>query len=290
MRDAGTVLWSISKPTLDPCITRRNLAAAQERAFYPFCLPTGVEMQDMEKHWHELQFNPTAPVDVPFESEMVRPATRSVQVLRQLSRKGQSYLDFDAHEQGVREKLVLGLPNDASEMAPLLAHAHGNLGSGPLPVPSIGEGSSCPVGTTTTPSLPTHFEGKKEPITPPVMARAVDQEQEWTAGPPMTSRVVGPTTVDVGEQASKPFGTVPGTKARSGDFVSKSTVSHLEEMLSKDQRRIVGHDAGGPMIAAHPKPAHHTFSDSGTAERHSKSSQLIKSLKRSLVRDADKID
>jgi hypothetical protein len=293
VRGAGSVLWSTSKPTLDPGIIRRNLAAAQKRAFYPFCLPTGVTMQDMEKHWNELQFNPAAPVDVPFKSELFRPAPRSVQTLRRLSQKGQSYLDFAAREQGGREKLVLGLPNDAREMAPLLAHAHADLGSGPLSVPSIGEGSSCPVGTTTTPSLPTepqHFEGTREPVTPPVMAGATDQDQERLAIPPMvTSRVVGPATVDVGEQTGQLFETVPppGTKARSGDFVSKSTVAHLEEMLSKDQKRIVGDDAAGPRIPVHPMPAHH-ISHLGTVECTSKSSQLIKNLNRSL-READEI-
>lgn len=284
----GTVLWSISKPTLDPGIIRGKLAAVRDSAFFPFCLPTGVNMQDMEKVWQELQFNPAAPVDVPFKTEMFRPAPRSVRVLRKLSRKGQSYLDSNAREQGVQEKFVLGLPNDAREMAPLLASAHGNIDTGPLSVPSTDEHSSSPVGTTTTSSLPTHFEGEKEPITSPVMARTTDQEQELTAAPPlMTSQVVGTATVDVGEQAGQPFGTVPGTKARSGDFVSKFTVSHLEEMLSKDQRRIVEHDAGGPLIAVHPKPA---FSGSGTAERNSKSSQLIRNLKRSLVQDTDEID
>jgi hypothetical protein len=292
VRDIGTVLWSISKPTLDPSIIRRNLAAARERAFFPLWLPTGMTMQDMEKHWNEFQFNPAAPVDVPFKPELFRPAPRSVQVLRRLSRKGQSDLDFAAREQGGREKLVLGLPNDAREMAPLLAHAHGNLGGGPLSAPSVGEGSTCPVGTTASSDLltePQHFEGAREPVASPVIAGATDQEQERAAVPlMMTSRVEGPTTVDVGEQIGQLSETVPppGTKAGSGDFVSKSAVAHLEEMLSEDQRRIAGDFSGGPV---HPRPAHHDISHSGAAEHISKSSQLIKNLNRSL-RDVDEID
>jgi hypothetical protein len=275
MSHEGTVLWSVSKPAFDRRIIRGNLAAAQKRAFHPLFLPKGVDMQDMEKVWNELQFNPAAPVDVPFKTELFRPAPRSVQVLRRLAHKGQSYLDCVAREQGGRDKLVLGLPNDAREMAPLLAYAHGDPSSGP----SFGEGGSRPVGSRT--SLPTEpFKGTRKPVT-----SATDQEQEWAR------RDAVPATVNVGEQVDQLFRTVPplGTNAgSSGDFVSESTVAHLEEMLSEDQRRIVIGTAGGQMTAVHPRPAHHIHSRSGAAERNSKSLQLIKELQRDL-RDADKI-
>jgi hypothetical protein len=267
------VLWSISKPALDSPIIRQNVAAAHKRALYPFFLPTGVEMQDMEKVWHDMQFNPAAPVDVPFKAELFCPAPKSVLVLRELSRQGQSYLDCTARAQEGRDKHVLGLPNDAREMAPLLADAHGDLGSGPLSAPSIGEGSSRPVGCTITPGPPAdsqYFEGTGEQVTSSVMAAATDQEQEWAedAVPPMIT-------------------SLPGTNARSGDFVSESTVVHLEEMLSDDQRRMVQDTAGGQMTAVRPSPARRIFSRSGAAERNSKSLGLIKDLKKSL-RDADK--
>lgn len=287
--DAGTVLWSVSKPAFDSRIIRGNLADARGRAFFPYNLPTGVNLRDMEKVWQELQFNPAAPVDVPFEAEMFRPAPRSAQVLRQLAQKGQIYLDRIAREQGGRDKFVLGLPNDAREMAPLIAHAHGDPSdSGPLSAPSIGEGSTT---ATSLPTEPQNFEGTKESVT----SSTTDQEQEWArrgdAVPPMMTapRTAGPATV--GEQADDQlFQTVPplpGTNAGSGDFVSESTVVHLEEMLSEDQRRIVGDSAaGGQMTAAvRPRPASHIHP---RTERNSKSLELIKDLERSL-RDADEI-
>jgi len=223
-----------------------------------------VDMQDMEKVWHELQFNPTAPVDVPFKADLFRPAPKSVQILRQLSRKGQSYVDCAAREQAGRDKFVLGLPNDACEMAPLLAHAHGNLGSGPLLAPNIGEGGSRPVGSTTAPDLPIesqYFEGTREPVTSSAVAAANAEEQEGakrdTVPPMMTSRMVDSTTANVSEQAGQLFPTVPppGTNAGSGEFVSESTVALLEEMLAEDQRRVVGDTADGQITAVRPRPS-----------------------------------
>ena len=224
-------------------------------------------MKDMEKVWHDMQFNPAAPVDVPFKAELFSPAPKSVLVLRRLSRRGQIYLGCPAREQEGREKRVLGLPNDARETAPLLAQAHADLGSGPLSAPSIGEGSSRPVGCTVTPSLPAdsqYFEATGESS---VMAAATDQEQEW-----------------VEDEDPLMMTSLPGTNAG----ISKSTVAHLEEMLSDDQRKIVGDIGGGQMTAVRPSRAQHISSRSGTAERNSKSLRLIKGLKRSL-RDADKV-
>ncbi|KAI9465433.1 mitochondrial protein Pet127-domain-containing protein [Lactarius psammicola] len=294
-----TVLWSISRPVSDPAIIRGNLAAAHKRAFYPFYLPAGVNMRDMEKVWHELQFNPAAPVDVPFKAELFRPAPTGVQVLRQLAHKGRSYLDCVAREQEGRDKLVLGLPNDPREMAPLLAQAHGDPGSGPLSAPSVGDGSSRPASASAAsfPTEPQNFEGTRELVTSSAMAEASDQEQERVrrdAVPPiMASRTPGPATVvDVGKQADQLFRTVPppGTDAESGDFVSESTVARLEEILSEDQRRIVGDrfSAEGQMTPVRPKPAQHIHPRSGAAERKSKSLQLIEDLNRGL-RDANKI-
>ncbi|KAH9179300.1 mitochondrial protein Pet127-domain-containing protein [Lactarius sanguifluus] len=291
----GTVLWSISKSAFDPWVIRENLAAARKRASHPLILPTGVDLQDMEKVWQELQFNPTAPVDVPFKPELFRPAPMSVQVLRQLAHKGQSYLDAAAREQGGRDKFVLGLPNDAREMAPLLAQAHGDPGGGPLSAPSVSGGSSSPVASTTgLPAESQNFEGTREPDT----SSAIDQEQEAArrdvVPPMMTSRTPSPATVDVGEQADQTFRTVshpPGTNGgRSGDFVSESTVAHLEEMLSEE---LVGDyqdqaSAGGQMTAVRPEPAHHIHSRSGAAERNSKAHQLIEDMKGDL-RNADQL-
>ncbi|KAH9065355.1 mitochondrial protein Pet127-domain-containing protein [Lactarius vividus] len=287
-----TVLWSVSKPTFDPWIIRGNLAAARKRASHPLILPTGVDMQGMEKVWQELQFNPAAPVDIPFNADSFRPAPRSVQVLRELARKGRSYLDTAAREQGGREKFVLGLPNDAREMAPLLAQAHRDPGGRPLSTP--GGGSSPVASTTSLLAESQHFDGTRDSDA----SSTIDQEQETARRdviqPMMTSRTPDPTTVvDVGEQAVQTFRTVsrpPRTNGGSGDFVSESTVAHLEEMLLEDQKRIVGDcldrtSAGGQITAVRPRPAHHIHSRSGVADRKSKLLRLVEDMKKSL-RDA----
>ena len=277
MCDAGTMLWSISKPAFDPLVNRGNLAAVHKRACFPLYLPAGVNMRDMEKVWHELQFNPAAPVDVPFKIEMFRPAPNGVEALRELARKGQSYLDRVAREQGGRDKFVLGLPNDAREMAPLLARAHGDSARGSLLAPSVGKGGSRPVGSTANlPTEPRSFEDTEEPIT-----SATDQEQEWVrrdaVSPMMASR-----------QANQLFRNVPLPETNAGSSGSESTVAHLEEILPEDQRKIVGDSAGGQITAVRPSPAHHIHSRSGPTGWDNKSLQLIKDMKRSL-RDTDKI-
>ncbi len=253
--DAGTVRWTVSKSALHPRIIRANLAAAQKRAFHPFFLPTGVEIQDMKKVWHGLQFNPAAPVHVPFNEEFFRPATRSVQILRQLAQKGQSYLDSAAPRQRGRDKFVLGLPNDAREVASLLVQAHAEPRSWPFPTRNVAEGASRLVDTTTTTScLPA--EPLREPDTPLVVAAATYQDQELarrgvvpqimaqqTASPSSLSVEVGEQSSQTTEQADQSFlAFTPSdtNTAGSHDCVSESTVAHLEEMLSEDQRRIMG--------------------------------------------------
>ncbi|KAI9443275.1 mitochondrial protein Pet127-domain-containing protein [Lactarius indigo] len=273
-----TVLWSISKPIFDPRIIRGNLAAARQRAFHPLFLPTGVNMQNMEKLWQEIQFNPAAPVDVPFNAELFCPPSRSVQALRRLAHKGKNYLDTTAREQEGRDKLVLGLPNDA------LGHFQRRV---------LAKGGSR-TGATSLPAEPQNLEGTRESDT----SSATDQEQETAkkdvVPPMMTSRTPGPATV--GEQADLSFRTVPppGTNGTSSGFVSESTVVHLEEILSEDQKRIVGDcrdrpSARGQMTAVRPRPPHHIHSRSDVAKRNSKSLRLIEDMKRR-PQDADKID
>jgi hypothetical protein len=136
----GAVLWSVSKSALDPLVIRDNLAAVRKRAFSPLFLPKGVKWEKMEEFWNGLQFNPTAPVDIPFNFELFRSPPKSVQVLRELAGRGRNYLERTISKQEGRPKLVLGLPNDAQDVAPLLALAHG-----PCLVPSVNSSDSATV-------------------------------------------------------------------------------------------------------------------------------------------------
>ena len=80
----------------------------------------------MEKFWHELQFNPVAPVEVPFMADMFCRPPENVKGLRRLSRKGRVYLNRSKRKQKGRPPSVRGIPNDAQKVAPLMALAHGS--------------------------------------------------------------------------------------------------------------------------------------------------------------------
>jgi hypothetical protein len=121
----GTLLWSVSKSTLDQRHICKNLMATRRHSFFPLFLPTGMSIQEMEKVWHELQFNPAAPTEVPFKAELFRPASSGIHSLRRLSQQGRDYLERTMCERKDKPKLVWGLPNDAQVIAPLVALAHG---------------------------------------------------------------------------------------------------------------------------------------------------------------------
>jgi hypothetical protein len=126
LRFVGTVLWSVSKSTPNPEVVRKNFAAVRNRTNYPLFLPKGVAVRQLEKFWHELQFNPVEPVDVPFNVELFRSPPRGVKQLRLLARRGRWRLEHATRKQKGRAKVVLGIPNDARKVAPLLALAHGS--------------------------------------------------------------------------------------------------------------------------------------------------------------------
>jgi hypothetical protein len=132
----GTVLWSISKSTLDTDIIRSNFASARARALHKLSRPEGVALQEMENFWHGLQFNPAAPVEVPFKTALFRTPPRSVKFLRRLAQQGRAYLKHSIREQRDKPKRVLGIPNDAEMVAPLVAQAHRRIAdASKLPVP-----------------------------------------------------------------------------------------------------------------------------------------------------------
>lgn len=239
---------------LDPHIIRKNLARARKRASYPRFFPKGVRIQDMEKFWHKLQFNPVAPTEVPFKAELFRPPPTSVRLLRRLSRRGRAYLEHTMCKQEGRPKLVLGLPNDAQEVAPLVASAHR---------PCLSQnGNWDAVDNNTTTTHPT--ESRPESVQRPGELSGVDvatvaSENQATAqkvmDPLMTelqterpinaepaskqqSQIIGQTTRAHAVSSAIIFG--PETNASSGDdHIPETTLLHLEEMLSEDQRRIV---------------------------------------------------
>ncbi|KAI0304363.1 mitochondrial protein Pet127-domain-containing protein [Multifurca ochricompacta] len=235
-----TVLWSISKSALDPRIIRGNLAAARQRAFHPLFLPTGVGIREMEKVWRELQFNPAAPVDVPFKADLFRPPPKSVQVLRRLARNGRNYLERTSQ--------------NGKEVAPLVAQAH-RVGKSVL---DLVEGN-----TTTLAHESQVLSGVQDPVelSENAMVNAISGDRD-TAHRDMTSPIMeiqttSPANVDTDldptrmtDQACRvppviPPATSLALEAQIGrtEFISETTLTHLEEMLSEDQRKMGREDA-----------------------------------------------
>ncbi|KAI9509215.1 mitochondrial protein Pet127-domain-containing protein [Russula earlei] len=278
-----TILWSVSKSARDPDVIRDNLAAARRRAFFPFYLPKGVGIREMERVWHEMQFNPIAPVDVPFKAELFRTPPKSVQVLRQLSRKGRGYLARTIRMQMGRPKLVIGLPNDAQEVAPLVALAHG-LGLDQSVVRSDDERLD-----DSTANFSTKYSGLEDVQEPvkvsnALMANAVTKNQETS------QKVTTPSIIDASErrtliaeqeQAARSQANPLAIPFADGDdFISESTLSHLEEMLSEDQERIA--ENGDSFSARRSDTLRSRHTHPPRAAEYRKSSQLIKELKRDL--------
>ena len=125
LRIVGTVLWSISKSAHDHDVVRNNVADARTRVIHPLFFPSGVDSQQMEKFWHKLQFDPVAPMEVPFKAELFQPPPKRIERLRQLAREGRRRLEHSKRKQKGRPKLVQGIPNDAKKVAPLLPMARG---------------------------------------------------------------------------------------------------------------------------------------------------------------------
>ena len=268
----GTILWSVSKSTLDHNIIRDRLAAARKRSFFPLYLPTGVGIQEMEKVWHELQFNPVAPTEVPFKAEFFRPPPESVQVLRRLSRNGRDYLERTMREQQGRPKFVLGLPNDAQQIAPLVALAHG----AHLEQDVSGSDSGIVDNMVTT----TRYAGSGglKDVQGTVRASDAGAANVVADASEQQTRAIEPTT---GHHAP-PLVILEG----GDDVIPKATLTHLEEMLSEDQRRDIKEQ--GNLSAVQSKRVRAMLSRHGVAGR-SKSRQLT-NHSRGHLREAHTID
>ena len=219
----GTVLWCISKPTPDPNVVRNNVAGARKRATYPLFLPRGVTSRRMKKFWHKLQFNPVAPVAVPFKAELFHSPPKNISLLRVLARKGRRGLEHSIRKQKGKPKRVQGIPDDAQLVAPLLALAHG-----PGLVQTVSGSNLDAIDNTTT----TNFSENQEQPT----RKARDSQ---TASPIDTSsqpsRTTEQTTQVHAAPKAKPF--IQDTNATgSGDFILNTRSVHSGDMRSKDQR------------------------------------------------------
>jgi hypothetical protein len=194
------VLWSISKSTLDPQIIRDNLYGARERAFHKLFLPNGVTLLKMEKIWRKMQFNPAAPVHVPFKTRLFRPPTRDIKSLRRLAQEGRVYRERCIREQMGIPKRVLGIPNDAEEVAKLVALAHR-------------PGQAHSVGHTNLATRSRRLgDGQGSVRSSNVLG---SKNRRGTTRKAMTSLGLDPQTNDSGGE----------------DFVPPRTLIHLEEML-----------------------------------------------------------
>jgi hypothetical protein len=215
----GTVLWSVSKSTANPDVVRLNIAGAHQRASYPLFLPRGVNLRQMEQFWHELQFNPVAPVEVPFKAELFHRPPKNIRLLRQIARKGRRRLELSIRKQKRRPKLVLGIPNDAQKVAPLLALAHG-----PGLVQTVSRSNLDAVDNTTT----NLSENQKQTTQNPQTAALIDTSCQ-------PSRTTEQTTQIHAVLEAKPFAQDTNTTG-SGDFIPETKSVHSEEILSEDQR------------------------------------------------------
>jgi hypothetical protein len=265
---AGAVRWSVSKSALDPHLLRDNLATTRRRAVFPLWLPSGVGIREMETVWHGLQFNPVAPVEVPFKAELFYPPPTSVKVLRRLSHKGRDYLEHTIRMLEGKPKPVLGLPNDAQEVAQLVALAHSDTSRKLSSAP--GEGRR-----QVRSNVEAANQRASQRAVVPGRSTTIDADNQ-------PSPIKGPT----GRPQVRSF-TTPFTEAGYGDnFVPKTTLRHLDEMLSEDQRRIVEDQ---DVLSAEARsrltcPIHRR-----PVAAHSKSDHLIKELKKNL-RGVNKID
>jgi hypothetical protein len=297
----GTVLWSVSKSTLDPLVIRDNLAAARKRALSPLFLPEGVKWENMEEFWNGLQFNPAAPVDIPFKSELFRPPPNSVQVLRELARRGHNHLEHAIRKQGGRPKLVLGLPDDAQDIAPLVALAHG-----PGLVPSVNSGDSGAVDNESQ-GLENVQESVRLSDVGATNAVCEVQEPAQKAMVPSTMGSHNKARSIVADASQQPSGitdqttgahvvplaipSTPGTNADGDiDSIPETTIIHLEEMLLEDQRRIVeGQDRSAGQtsrVSQRSRPA----SARPRATEHSKSQKMINHLMGKMREANNRID
>ena len=228
-------------------------------------------MREMEKVWHGLQFNPVAPTEVPFKAELFRPPPKSIQILRQLSRNGRDYLERTMREQQ-GPKVVLSFPDDAQQIAPLVALAHGA-----RLTQNVGGSDSGAVDNMTTATRSAGSGGLKD-VQGTFRASDVGVANVVADTSRQQTRAIEPTTGPRG---------VPLVVLEGGDdFITGKTLTHLEEMLSEDQRRII--EEQDSLSAVQSKRVRAMLSRHGVAGR-GKSRRPISHL-RGHLREAHTID
>jgi hypothetical protein len=177
----------------------------------------------MEQFWHELQFNPVAPVEVPFKADLFHPPSKRTRFLRQLAGKGRRHLEHSIRKQKGRPKLVLGIPNDAQTVAPLLALAHG-----PGLAQTASRSNLNAVDNTATTNLSENQKQITRKAKNPQTAAPID-----TGSRP--SRTTEQTTQVHAVPKAKPFSQDTNASG-SGDFIPETKSVHSKETQSEDQR------------------------------------------------------
>lgn len=154
----------------------------------------------MEKVWRKMQFNPAVPVHVPFKTRLFRPPTPGIKLLRRLAQKGRVYREHVTREQQGRPKLVLGIPNDAQNVAKLVALAHGPGSARAVDDTRFTAGSKRPGDRVGSSSVASKYRKRTD-------SRRARRDRR--------------------------------TNASGGEvFIPPRTLVHLEEMLSADEGRV----------------------------------------------------
>ena len=112
----GTLHWAISTSSLTAEQIRDNLAAAKERQFRAWCLPTGVSLREMSERWQALDFGGKRGEEAretAFDPSYFRKPNRQLQELRALARAGRD--ETEALMAEGRKKVVWGEPHGAAE-------------------------------------------------------------------------------------------------------------------------------------------------------------------------------
>jgi len=169
----------------------------------------------MEQFWHELQFNPVAPVKVPFKAELFHPPPKRIRFLRQLAGKGRRRLERSILEQKGRPKLVRGIPNDVQKVAPLLALAHR-----PGLAMTVSRSNLDAADDTTTTDLSENQEQTTRKVKNPHTAAPIDTSSQ-------PGRTTQQTTQVHAVPKAKPFAQC--------DFIPETKSVHSDEMLSENQ-------------------------------------------------------
>ena len=106
----GTMLWFISKSTLNTNDICSNFASACTLAIHELSRPEGVEFQEWKING--------------FKTELFHTPPRSIKFLYRLAQQERVYFMHSMHDQKGKPKHVRDIPNDDEMVGPLVAQAH----------------------------------------------------------------------------------------------------------------------------------------------------------------------